>query len=580
MPGKLYFSVSFILLILLPQLVSAQEKYSLQLIGNDTEKSAVSVNYRKSFSDTLLRRQELDRFFSAVQAKGYLFVKIDSVQTKGNEMQVYYSLSDAYRWMHLDAGSVAPEFLSGIRFRERRYSEKPINLDDLNTILDDLLRQAENNGYPFAVAGLEDVRLDSNRVKASLYLRLNRYYSIDSVRLIGPKVITEKYLSSYLGIKEGSPYNEAAVQAISTRMEELPFLKEREPAKVIFKETHAELELYPEKRNANHFDGLLGIEPQTNQDKTQLIGQAKLSLHNAFKQAELLGIDLKLQPNSTRDIQINFLYPFLFSTPFGVDLDMHIRKQDTSFSIFSTQVGVFYLWKGMNSLKLFYQTNSSNLISVSDIQIANTLSDYIDMRTREYGLGLNYEALDYRLNPTKGYILNAKVSAGTRQIRKNVNLNEQLYDSIQSNTSQYRMQIKADRYLQIIKRHVLDLGIVSGALWADELFVNELFRIGGVNDLRGFDEQSIPVSSYFMYKIEYRYLLERNAYFSFFFNQAFYEMKRKGVRVNDSPYGIGTGINFETGLGIFSLSYALGKELTNPMSFQNGKIHFGIINYF
>ena len=56
--------------------------------------------------------------------------------------------------------------------------------------------------------------------------------------------------------------------------------------------------------------------------------------------------------------------------------------------------------------------------------------------------------------------------------------------------------------------------------------------------------------------------------------------KSRNKNIHDTPYGFGTGITFETKLGIMSVSYALGKEFDNPIYFRNGKIHFGIINYF
>ncbi|MCC6690169.1 MAG: hypothetical protein IT235_01425, partial [Bacteroidia bacterium] len=50
--------------------------------------------------------------------------------------------------------------------------------------------------------------------------------------------------------------------------------------------------------------------------------------------------------------------------------------------------------------------------------------------------------------------------------------------------------------------------------------------------------------------------------------------------VHDTPYGFGAGTSFETKAGIFSLDYALGSQLGNPIYLKSGKIHFGIVSYF
>ena len=40
------------------------------------------------------------------------------------------------------------------------------------------------------------------------------------------------------------------------------------------------------------------------------------------------------------------------------------------------------------------------------------------------------------------------------------------------------------------------------------------------------------------------------------------------------------GFDFETKAGIFSLSYALGKQFDNPFEINTAKIHFGYISRF
>ena len=50
--------------------------------------------------------------------------------------------------------------------------------------------------------------------------------------------------------------------------------------------------------------------------------------------------------------------------------------------------------------------------------------------------------------------------------------------------------------------------------------------------------------------------------------------------VFDTPYGFGVGTTFETGAGIFSISYAVGSQLDNPIDLRGAKVHFGFLNYF
>jgi hemolysin activation/secretion protein len=127
---------------------------------------------------------------------------------------------------------------------------------------------------------------------------------------------------------------------------------------------------------------------------------------------------------------------------------------------------------------------------------------------------------------------------------------------------------------------VIDLGNKSAWIYSPDIFTNELFRIGGLKSLRGFDEESIYASSYSMGKVEWRYLVGENSFLFLFMNGAYYDNRSNKQYIHDTPYGFGTGINFDTKIGIMSLSYALGKQFDNPIYFRSAKVHFGIVNYF
>ena len=107
-----------------------------------------------------------------------------------------------------------------------------------------------------------------------------------------------------------------------------------------------------------------------------------------------------------------------------------------------------------------------------------------------------------------------------------------------------------------------------------------MYRFGGLKTLRGFDEASLLASTYGIGKIEYRFILETNSYLLLFFNQAWFENKGRETPVSDTPYGFGAGITFDTKLGIFSFTYALGSQQDSPIEFRAAKIHFGLVNYF
>jgi hemolysin activation/secretion protein len=175
-------------------------------------------------------------------------------------------------------------------------------------------------------------------------------------------------------------------------------------------------------------------------------------------------------------------------------------------------------------------------------------------------------------------IVNA--SAGTKKIKRNAKINQEVYDKIKLNSTQYNGDFEASLFIPIAGRSTVKIGNSSGFVNGENTFQNELLRIGGLKTLRGFDEESIFTTSYSIFTLEYRFLLEQNSYIYLFGDGAWYENNNVKEYVNDTPIGFGAGISFETKAGIFSINYALGKQFNNPIQLRSGKIHFGIVNYF
>jgi hemolysin activation/secretion protein len=134
-------------------------------------------------------------------------------------------------------------------------------------------------------------------------------------------------------------------------------------------------------------------------------------------------------------------------------------------------------------------------------------------------------------------------------------------------------------YVSIFPRHVLLLGLLFDFYSSPTIFENELYRFGGLNSLRGFNEEQLFASTKGQLTFEYRFLLDENSNVFLFYDQCFYENSSVNY-YNDHPLGFGGGISFGSKIGVFSITYALGRELANPIDFRSSKIHFGYTAYF
>jgi hemolysin activation/secretion protein len=190
--------------------------------------------------------------------------------------------------------------------------------------------------------------------------------------------------------------------------------------------------------------------------------------------------------------------------------------------------------------------------------------------------------LDYIYNPRRGYDLLGSVAVGQNSIRENPAVNPDIYAGMALNSIEYRGTLIADYYIPVAVRAAIKFGVNGGYIQDPSLLLNDLFRIGGLEVLRGFNEQSLYVSQYAIGTVEFHYLLEQNSFLFLFYDQGWCrETLASYIQYfNDTPAGFGAGMDFQTKAGIFSFSYALGNGIGTPLNFSTGKINFGLVNYF
>lgn len=575
---KMHFVLLF--LFLSSYTISAQKIYTLEIQSVQDAALLKKIPYKKVFSGKAERDKELQNVLFTCFDNAYLTAAYDSVITDSLSMKAHLNFGAQYKWAELKKGNVDEGVLSEIGFREKLYSNKPVYYKSVKRVQEKLIIYYENNGYPFASVKLDSIVITEDKLSARLNLTKNNEIKIDSVLIKGTAKIAPVYIYNYLGIKPGSLYNESQLKKVNTRIAELPFVRSAKPANVIFSDKFNKLVLNLEKKRASQFDGIVGILPDNKTGKVLFTGDVRLKLQNGLGRGELIDLNWRRLQTQTQDLKIRLVYPFILRSPFGVDYNFKLYKKDTTFLDVNQNIGVQYLLIGGNYVKVFYNNKTSTLLSTKGLEFLTTLPPNADVTTNMYGLGLKYEKLDYRLNPRKGFSVLVNASAGTKKIKKNANLNPVIYDKLKLNSALYNGDFEGSVFLPIADRSTVKVGIQSAFIYGETTFQNELFRIGGLKTLRGFDEESIYASSFSILTLEYRFILEQNSYLYVFGDGAWYENNEVTNYVNDIPYGFGAGISFETKAGIFSINYALGRQFSNPIELRSGKIHFGIVNYF
>ncbi|MDQ3189978.1 MAG: BamA/TamA family outer membrane protein [Bacteroidota bacterium] len=549
---------------------------------NDNKSLQKLISSKKKFLGEADKNKQIQNLLFAFYDKGYLSATVDSIIQDSLQATCYMTAGKTYKWAKLSAGNVNEGILSIAGFREKVYFNQPLHFNEVEKLSQKLLGWCENNGYPFASFKLDSIKFSTeDAIEASLNLQKNKLIHLDSIVIKGNARINPVYFYNYIGLKPGDIYDESKVRKLTARIKELPFLKESKSFEIIFSESISKLIFFLEDAQASQFDGILGILPDDETPgKILLTGDLQLKLLNSFGSGELIDINWRKLQEETQDLKAQFVYPFLFSTPFGIDTRLDLYKKDTTFMNINSNLGIQYILNGGNYFKVFMITKKSIMLSDYGLEFLSQLPPYADVKTVLYGIGYKNEQLDYRLNPRKGHRFLVNGAVGNRRIGVNPKIREELYENLVLKTIQYDLNLAVDYFIPLTKRSTLKLSNSSAYLISPSVFENELYRIGGLRTLRGFDEESIFASSFSLLTIEARYLLEQNSYAHIFWNGAWYENNTMNKFVTDTPWGFGAGMSFETKAGIFSLSYALGKQFNQAFELRTGKIHFGLVNYF
>lgn len=564
------------------ELLAQRNDFTLDVSFDKDEKWLKRVNYRENFRDSLDMMNELNAIRTFLFKKSYFAADLDSIDCKERKCTAYFYVGEELHWARLDKGNMEEEVLSKTGYRDKIYNEYRFRYRQFGRFVENILAYYENNGYPFVSLELNKIRhVNDKGIDAELKLTKNKFIEIDSIEVYGKDVVSPKFLYNYLSIKPHKAYNESNIKAIASRMEDLSFAGEERPANVIFTETKTTLQLFLKKQRASRFDGIIGVLQDEDNGEVQFTGDVKLNLMNSFKRGEQIALNWRGLPNNTQDLNIKFSFPYVLNSPFGIDVDFRLYKRDTTFLDVIATFGIPYYINSRDYLKVIYQNHQSNLLSTSQYENARTLPQNLDFNTNLYGMELSLNKLDYLLNPSKGIKVLFNGMAGFKNVIKNPGIEDSLYNSIELSNILFRGEMKVGYFFPITRRHVLYLGNQSAYVQNEQILRNELYRIGGLKTLRGFNEETIFVSAYAINTFEYRFLLEKNSNLNAFVDYAYTENRTYNIdNVYDTPFGFGVGSTFETGAGIFSISYAVGSQLGNPIDFRSAKIHFGFLNFF
>jgi translocation and assembly module TamA len=576
-PFKIVFL--FLLLAFLQSKLFAQSKV-LKIIRNEP----IKLSYKNEFRDSINAINQIDLVIADLQFRGHYLADQDSIKNIQDTLFSFITIGKQYKLYMLKIDEKLTCDLKKAGFTEKYISNQVLNYKKLRKMQSGLMSYYENSGYPFAKIWFDSISINSDSVNAVFKVDRKKKIVFDSIILNGNAKIKHTFLRPYLGIGKLQYFSQRRVDEAPKYLRQLTFLRVKSKPEVYFERDKAHVILDLDERKAGQFDFILGILPNENDGKLLITGEASLRLRNLFNSAKSLNIDWKRFQQSSQVFDVDYTHTRILGSALDVGIMFKFLKQDTLFSQINRGVSIGTLLSSRFRLGFFAEIHSTRLdprIAASAIyRNATTLPPFADLNITKYGVEMDWNNTDDIFYPKKGLNIHLKTSIGNRSILQNELLNPILYQDLNLTDLQLDYKISASQYFKIGQNSTLLFRNTTAQVYNDNLFQNDLMRVGGLQSLRGFNEQFFFTSFYTINTLEYRFFTDETSYLFLFYDQSYLNRDVLNTYIEDYPLGVGAGISFTTPSGIFNFAYSVGRSAVQPFSLNYSKLHFGFISRF
>ncbi len=524
----------------------------------DKKTNSKILKFEGSFSNEIELFQKTNSIKKILFSDGYLLSEA-ILKKDGQNAQIQITAGQRILEAQIDI-----DFPDDFAIPQRKpdFNFKQLSKENLEAAIQNQLSFLENNGYPFSSIFLEDYFFKKDTLFGNLKIETGPFITLDSISIKGFDRFSRNVLKYDLGFREGMAYNEKWLQELPSKMSQVEYLKmTRSPAVAFSKEKNV-LFLYLEEQKSNQIDGVIGLNTEP-EGKTTVNGEFRLRLLHVFHRGEEIRLQWRHPDESVQSLDFGLQLPYLFKTPFWTQGSLKIFRQDSTFVNTNVSGLLKYKLESGSFLSGGVDYRSSNSLLENESQ--NAL--FQSFNSTFFKLGFELLKTNRALVPTRGFQLTAYGLTGERRTSQN-------------SQRQLGWQIDGAQYFPFLKRNVLKIGLQSEAVFGENLFQNELYRIGGLRTLRGFNEQSLFSSAYGIGTLEYRFMIGELDFLAAFADVAYSENKAGENATFNLLTGLGAGLNFQTGGGIFSLFFAVGKDDQNPFDLRATKVHFEYVNRF
>ena len=515
------------------------------------------LKFEKNHPNEASIYKELDLIKINIQKLGYFTAVYEGVVKVKNEYVARFSLG-------VKTEAIVIFISENLR---KKYTDFPISKKDsiilkpteVETYLDRITSLLDKQGQSFSEVKLTAPQLIKTSVYVTLQITPSKERVVNNTVIKGYDQFPQSFVERYFKIGPKSTFSKEELKKISRLTKSLDFVEEIKPPEVLFKQDSTVVYLFLKRKKNSSIDGIVNFASNDDGSGLLLNGNLDLKLQNVLNTGEEFALFWNRVKEENSEFRISSQIPYIFSSAISPSFSFNIYRQDSTFLTTSFQVKADYQLNNASTISLGYSSDSSDYL----LDDSNTQFDSYSNSYWNVGYGYNLRSDNEFFSST----FNSTITLGIGN-RKNSG----------STNQQFRMLLNSIANISISERAYLNLRNTTGLLESDSFLTNELFRIGGANSIRGFNEQSIFTNQFSYLNIEYRYATSRDSYLHTISDFGLFQNTINNAR--ESLVGLGFGYLFTIDNNRVNLGYALGITPNESFDFNQSKLIIRFISTF
>lgn len=546
---------------------SAQQLH-LSILSDNNKPTIDSIGYKKAHINAKSIIEEVNLFAEKLSKVGFLESKItDQKKVNDSTFLFHFDLGKRTNFIHINPSIIffknetTETLIDAIFGKNKEIIILPYY--KVEDFLNSNLQKLEKSGFGLSKLQLINIQKKDDYLTADLQIITNKKRNLNGFVIKGYDKFPVGYKKNLERRYKNQIFNQENLKKINFDFNKIRFVKQTKYPEILFTTDSTKVFVYLEKAKTNSFDGFIGF---SNDEKGKLIfnGYLDLTLNNALNTGEKLQIYWKSDGKDQKTFNGSVEIPYIFNSPIAVKTQLNIFKQDSIFQNTKNTIDIGYYLKYNSKVFLGYQSTESNDIKNAN---SNSISDF----NSSYYTG-TYEFFSYNLDdflfPEK---LNFKFKIGSGKRNARLNNNQQSFG-----------QLTANYHLYLTKNTAISLKTENFYLQSNSYIVNELHRFGGINSIRGFNENSLQANMLTSLVTEYQYIISPSFYLHSILDYAYFEDKslNNSGKLSSKLLGIGIGFGLQTKNGLLNFVYASGSYDNQKINTSNAIVHISLKTVF